>query len=547
MGAHSVNRKPDNRRSAVIAAMVFVFSSLLLISGCGTSPIEHEQSPCIPTFDTSECTLRVQKDNASEGSRDILPNGYLVYGNDDHDSTGRGMLLTAMRRYEPMQVSNTGRDIVRSISISNNGDWVLYIDYATWTPWLIRPNGGGKTRIPVTGVEPGFPQWAGFYRQSPYGCEVFYLAGPDRLHAIAVDLSGAAPVFGRDRVIADLAGELDFYPFRYRIAVCKDQVFGAINPLKGDTAVSRTGYLTIPDGGRGTAGPEHIYGWAEDDTIETYGCFHTMSHDGRYVLANAGVEGSPSVIPKGHKGFYITAFRRWCDPPVSLDRNLDCFGISANWVPEPYRSLPTDQADFLYWYFTNDSRYVVGFMTGSRADFRCVWLVSWETNTWTPLTPTDKMLDVIHPAAYIGHMPDSAFVQVTDTSDTTISLQPFDDRYDPDYEVISPNGGETYHVGDTLVIQISASRSARAIMYIHVEKERIPLPLFETAFNPYVVRDLRWRIPPSVDMVGLEGMRTISLVSNRCLIEITDYAESWGRSDVSDGFFTILPAEQTTE
>jgi hypothetical protein len=487
--------------------------------------------------------MDIKKTGTRVGAQSDLPEGFVVYGNDDHDSTGRGMLATRLRTYDPVQVANTGRDIVRSLSVSDDGEWVCYVDYATWTPWLIQVNGRGKTSVPVMDVDPGFPQWAGFYRQSPYGGELFYLAGPDRLRAVRVDLSGPAPSFSTDRLLADLEGVLDFYPYRYRIAVCRDQIFTAINPIKGDTAVSRTGYLTIPDGGKGVARPEHMYRWANDDTVETYGCYHTMSHDGRFALANAGVEGNPDSIPRAHKGFYITEFRRYCDPAVSIDRNLDCFGISANWAPEPYRSIPSDQADFRYWYFTNDPAYVAGFMTGTRAATRCVWIVAWESNVWTAVTPLDKMLDVIHPAVHIGAVADDALQQVADTSDTTISLQPFDDRYDPNYQILAPNGGEQYRVGDTLCVRVSASRSARAVIYIHIDKERIMLPTLETAFNPFVTAEFSWKIPASIEKVGLNGVRQISLITSNARVEIADYDESWGRTDFSDSSFAILPAE----
>ena len=134
--------------------------------------------------------------------------------------------------------------------------------------------------------------------------------------------------------------------------MCDDQLFGTfLETLQNGTTI-RTGFLTIPGNGTGTAGSANLYKWANDAVCpyesdgDYWGCAATMSWDGKYCLANSGWVGSVCVPNKksdtamDHKGFYITKFfRQGVDPPIAIDSQIDSptYGRSANWCPAKYR------------------------------------------------------------------------------------------------------------------------------------------------------------------------------------------------------------------
>lgn len=396
----------------------------------------------LPSMIHGQCPGYTHKDDVVEGSPSSLPSGWCVFAK-DHQS---GLYKSNIGSFSESLVPNTDGEKPRSIDISDDGQWIVYIDESdqnSGAPYLIKVDGSGKTTVPAQVISGtwktahGEPKNIGFLRQSPKGTELFYIdyyfKGVSRMRAIQVDLSGAVPQFGTDRIIAEIFDSSGtapdtayFWPHGGTQVNCvvKDQIFAYLIQIHDGVEALRNGFITIPDGGNGTAGPTDIFQWANDtyrpaaanNADDTWwGCAQTMSHKGRYCLANSGYIGSSCVPNKrdtsidkmDHKGFYITRFIRSNELPIPIDDQIDneAYGVSINWCPVRLRHGSWDDVDFNYWNFSNSSSYVIGTLSGNLIDSlgetNSLWVVHWATNTWTKITPssvTDQMYD---PAMYI--------------------------------------------------------------------------------------------------------------------------------------------------
>lgn len=369
-----------------------------------------------------------------------LPDGFVLF----RINTSFGLYRSPLSSYEPALVPGTEGDNPHSISVSDDGRWVFYIDKEGENEGVFvvqRLNGTGRVESWRWGSTVG-----GFYRRSPKGSEVFYLNDDGTARAAQVDLTGqnAVLINGTERTLADLGWRRSFNNvFSGSTVIVGDQIFGRENGYNSYSFFGRTAFITIPDSGNGTAGPEDIFQWANDDTMAVWGCGHTMSHDGAFCVANAsligtacsaggngglcvakdGTIGGIGCIPNrrsvllhdvgayvdtqhfDHKGFYVTRFWRTGDPPVGIDAIIDSHGISINWAPPRYRRGEFDEVDFTSWNFSNDSRFVAGVLKGARLrdlDLENgIWIVEWPTNTWTRITPDTLTLEVDDPAVFI--------------------------------------------------------------------------------------------------------------------------------------------------
>ncbi len=192
----------------------------------------------------ASCPLYTHKYDAMIGGPASLPDGFFVFDRD----TIPGLYKSRVHNYQASLIPNTEHDYPRTISISNDGKWVLYLNGYSAIFYLIRANGCGKTIVPVTNAVQGSLTICGFYRNSPYVSEIFYLASMKQIHALGVDLSSDLPTFKSDRVLADVGDSLLFWADpALQLAVVKDQIFGEINPIVNGEMRTRTGYLTIPD------------------------------------------------------------------------------------------------------------------------------------------------------------------------------------------------------------------------------------------------------------------------------------------------------------
>jgi hypothetical protein len=109
------------------------------------------------------------------------------------------------------------------------------------------------------------------------------------------------------------------------------------------------------------------------------------------------------------------------------------------------------------------------------------------------------------------------------------------------YRVIAPNGGESYHVGDTLeVVVASGVNDSEALIQLAVTVNgvirQVQLPgLPPRAINPRAQCRIRFRIP---DSLGTGTGARFSLVSDSVRIRISWYSFDSVR-DFSDGYFRI--------
>jgi hypothetical protein len=112
------------------------------------------------------------------------------------------------------------------------------------------------------------------------------------------------------------------------------------------------------------------------------------------------------------------------------------------------------------------------------------------------------------------------------------------------YKVVSPNGGETYHVGDSLKVRVtSGENDSEAIIELAVFREGkstfIPLPgTPRTRIDTRNLCDWGFPIPDSLS----SGGKKTALVSDSLKVRVTKYGQGEFIYDYSDAFFRILPA-----
>jgi hypothetical protein len=482
----------------------------------------------------NSCPDYTHKEDVQIGNSRNLPEGFFVFDRD----TIPGLYKSPLREFRSSLIPNTKNVYPRSISISNDGQWIFFVDSRTNIPFLIRGNGCYKSLVPTIGVPLGGFCPGGFYRNSPYGDEIFYLAGRQEIHALKVTFTENGPVFGNDRTIAMLSSLRLNTLYTTQYAVSRDQIFGEISPAVNDsTIISRTGFLTIPGNGTGIATDANIYKWARDDYRLIEGCGHTMSFDGQFVLANAGpFFYSPTMcIPTGHKGFYVTPFRRDSDPPIDLyTEHFLKLGTSLNWCPKQYRN---GDWDFWGWYFTNSNSYVAGRMISIKEN-SCGWMVDWKNSTWTRLCPIDSNIRIQQPAAYIGAVDTgSRYLDIACQGNDTL-YNPGNDSLNPIYKVISPNGGELFHTNEPCTVKVSSVRPGNAILFLLLDGGLYDVLLSTShSFNPQKDSTFIFIIPNLFDIYGLE----VSSASDKCKIRIEDYSNRARYYDESDSCFQIAP------
>lgn len=107
----------------------------------------------------------------------------------------------------------------------------------------------------------------------------------------------------------------------------------------------------------------------------------------------------------------------------------------------------------------------------------------------------------------------------------------------PAIEVTSPNGGESYALGQTITITwkgVVDSLSRGVNLFVSTDDGKSWLSInLEQSIEPGAAgwESYSWKIPAEI-----EG---VSLISTSCRIKVEDYDEGTGRADQSDGTFTI--------
>jgi len=112
------------------------------------------------------------------------------------------------------------------------------------------------------------------------------------------------------------------------------------------------------------------------------------------------------------------------------------------------------------------------------------------------------------------------------------------------YHVLAPNGGETYHLGDTLRVTVAAKDDSEAVAYMVLKsagklyKFILPGAPKNKSFNPLSKCDLSFVIPDSIN-AGLAGAN-ISIISDSVKVMVAKYNSETLFYDYSDQYFKIV-------
>lgn len=356
----------------------------------------------------------LKRDKAPVGNARDLPDGFLVYSLGRTQTSGKksfiahlpGVYRSGLREHQESPVPGTENDHeVAHINISDDGAWLLFSSTPRPSAQpeqpisgegrrlvLCRVNGTVRVEVPVRHEGAQSLLLSGFYRRSPLGSEIFYSRDNATIVAVKVDGSDGRPKFGPERTLcAGIAWDNDD-----SMAVSGSHLHGRLGEL------SR--YVTIPDGGKGVAGPDHLWRFTGKTK---FGCAATLSHDGALAISNPTqlekVDRYPSpgqIFPIWHRGFVVLPFKEDREPPLDIADYYFQHAISANWVMAAMRP---GNHDYSQWHATNDREYVIGREISRKPDAFGCWMVHWPTNTWTRLTPPEKM--TLGPAAHFHRAP----------------------------------------------------------------------------------------------------------------------------------------------
>jgi hypothetical protein len=450
-----------------------------------------------------------------------------------------GIWISPLHAFAPRLIPHTQEDEGYTVDIDSTGQWICYIDIITRNLILMRTDGTAKTILPTQVGDTYYPTFCGFYKQGPLGKEIFYLADERHLRALGIRIRDDSVHVIHDRVLVDMTDTYVINGEGMGIDVVAERVLASIGRRDtGDGAFHQTGFITIPDGGRGTAGPDDVYQWSEPVTEAVYGCGHTLSPRGRHALYNPGYIGDAACIPtSGHNGFVVTPFRFVDDPALDYyTEHIQQHGTSINFCPDRYQGSTVEEADFWSWNFTNDSSYVAGRQLGSIPESG-VWLVDWRHNAWYRLTPVLQNIRAFFTACHIHETSDDTIgvVPPVDTglvNDTVSTKGPY-------FEIISPNGGETWTAGDTCTIISRTSTQATVTFKLLLDNGLGQVTLPPGAKTSYTVSDydtLSFVMPPTLYTTGGDSVDA----STRCAyVGMYEYDRPGIFFDISDSCFTV--------
>jgi hypothetical protein len=366
------------------------------------------------------CPSYTHKEDVTEGTAASLPAGFMIFG----VANRTGVYKSPIQQFDTTRIPGTSSDLVMSMDISDDGQWVEYVKYTSVGGGKIASAGvyitslDGSRRAMVPTAEANAPLVAGFLHGSPYGMEIFYYdqvnSGTKAMGAVLVDVSGSQILFPRDRVILDFSATTDaLWPYGGTnvVTAARDAIFGIMGQASaGSPTAVYNQFVTIPDSGRGTATAADMYQWTNPSSTSLWGCGQTITHDATICLTNSGQVGS-SCVPNqtqtptmDHKGFYVTPFFRPTDPPMAINQQSDSAGLSINWCPLRFRTGTYSQCEFNYWSFSNSNDLVIGESRGSLATTWGLWVVNWRNNVWTLVSPNQKTVEFTEPAMFLTGM-----------------------------------------------------------------------------------------------------------------------------------------------
>ncbi len=471
--------------------------------------------------------------NAEVIDKSTLPKGFAVYSNADQG----GMFITELNKWNPIKLPGENNKVL-FISLSDDGRWILYSAKDDKDNlYLIRIDGKYRTLVPI----PGKSTTSGFLRSSPYASEIFFDSeASEVLYAMQVSLSDSSVSFGELRIIAQINPDYQFEN-NYRLNVCNDQIWGAISSVINRVPKRRSGFITIPESGMGTAKPENVYKFKPDNSEEVFGCAHAMSHDGKYCVASPGTAGETGsfshCVPASHKGFYVTRFYKQTDQAVDVREHVHRYCESLNWCPSQYHFGEWNEIDFGNYYFTNDNQYLIASQTGNLSPRKGLWIIKWKDNTWYPLNPDDQQINVASCAAFVGEYDSKLLSKIIPGIDTT-------DTNDTDpigYKVLKPSGGELFYTGEQCTILVVSRTDGNAA--IKLQFDEYCFNLLNRSINPKVDSSIIITIPEfflSRKIInGQIVIDTIRPYSSKCKIVAEHYNAYVAKAAYSNGFFTI--------
>lgn len=465
------------------------------------------------TLNAAVCPAHTHKDDATQGLATNLPSGYFIYrfGYDD-------IVKSPINEYDPTPLVENAGGIINSLEITEDGMWILYSNAEG--VYVMNHSGGEHTKLNVnipktdygTAVYPHDIFFSGWLRNSPTGnTEIWYTTGYiqteiQEVWAVQVNLSGTPSVdTSTTRKILDLtASEATLRNLPdHQMQVYRDQIWAAVEDDGGTGwygAAFYSMFVTIPNSGLGTADLSDMYVYSDSNRIHIWGCGHAMSQDGELVAANSGVWGNECVPNLNqtpgfdHKGIFVTKFRRKGDLEEPLHRVVDENAESINWVQSKYRFGDWDEMDHSSWAFSNDRDYIIGRQAGFLAPDKGVWVLEWNTNVWTPVTPLDSASQVLAeiPRMFVG-TPGEVL-----NSSTTVGSSSSGDT-EPRVVIYNPSEGDVLKADTEFTLYINAKAPSNG--QLKMTDGRIAIDLLRTTegIDPYQQQTYEMLIPSLVD------------------------------------------------
>jgi hypothetical protein len=478
-----------------------------------------------------ECPV-IPKLNPPIISPSVLPSGLLAYS-----FSGAGTIyLSPLNKWAPVGIP--GIDASPSnISFSDDGKWLLY--QVESKMYVIKIDGRYKTRIPTDDTLTA----CCFYRNSPYGLEIVYdLKRVELLKSIPVFFSDTGVSFGPERTIADLGQNFAFENF-YQISVVKNQIWGAICPVVNGIILKRSGFMTIPDSGKGIATFENIYKFSDDNKEQVFGCSHTMSFDGQYCVANPGHAAETGdfshCAPFQHKGFYVSRFYHYYDSAVTTREHVHRYSYSLNWCPDKYLPWEWTVVDFNLYNFTNNNKLLVAAQCGDSSSRQGLWAIDWESNSWYPLNPDSVEIKASGVAAHIGAYDSTIFDSLSKAAYTFIDTSI---KNPIGYKILQPGGGEIFYPGEQCTIKVSSVEEGNAAIKLQFGKYLFNILSY--AINPRKDSVIIYTIPQYFTRIKNENGTTeterITVNSSQCKIRLEHYTPGICDPILSEPF-SIIP------
>jgi hypothetical protein len=147
---------------------------------------------------------------------------------------------------------------------------------------------------------------------------------------------------------------------------------------------------------------------------------------------------------------------------------------------------------------------------------------------------------IMQMAGCITDAPDQAPARVCPHAEQTGPV----DEFDPRYRILSPNGGEIFHIAQPCSVKVTSQQYGNATLEIVIGRRNFPVPDLNRSITLPEDSLIVFTVPeslsiPAYDPVAQQTVwKSYSAVSDSCLLKITDY-QNGDYVDYSDCYFTI--------